>query len=208
MGQTNSIYDARFPFKHIGAMSDDEREARMAAFLRRTPRNRRTLELVKSLDGDPIEAARIAKEKQDARNALARKIAQEKRDRERYQAWVDRGKPASPTIPRKTRMAPGAKKRREEASALELIGAAQGMQCAHCGCGMHFSLDQSDGWRATIDHVVPRSLGGGNDRNRVAMHSHCNYRKANREPNGCELIWLAAVNARLTETAPPATPLP
>ena len=90
MGNACSIYDARFPFKHIGAMSDDEREARMAAFLRRTP----------------------------------------------------------------------------------------------------------------------RSLGGGNDRNRVAMHSHCNHRKANREPNGCELIWLAAVNARLTETAPPATPLP
>jgi 5-methylcytosine-specific restriction endonuclease McrA len=49
----------------------------------------------------------------------------------------------------------------------------------------------------TIEHVVPRALGGRSDGNRVVAHRSCNEAKGDREPNGCELIWLSAANARL-----------
>lgn len=51
--------------------------------------------------------------------------------------------------------------------------------------------------RASIDHVVPRALGGLNEGNIVAVHLRCNGRKGGRMPTGCELVVLAWVNARL-----------
>lgn len=52
--------------------------------------------------------------------------------------------------------------------------------------------------RASIDHVVPRSLGGVDKMgNMLASHSKCNGIKGDRMPNGCEMVWLQAVNARL-----------
>lgn len=68
----------------------------------------------------------------------------------------------------------------------------QGGFCALCGQQIRRV------WQVSIEHVVPRSLGGfwglGNI---VGAHGDCNARKADRMPTGCELIWLLAVNARL-----------
>jgi 5-methylcytosine-specific restriction endonuclease McrA len=63
--------------------------------------------------------------------------------------------------------------------------------CAICGKKIRSLL------HVTIDHVVPRSLGGSNEWNRVAAHKRCNEGKSDRAPNGCELLWLDVVNTRL-----------
>jgi len=68
---------------------------------------------------------------------------------------------------------------------------AQFGRCAICGGNMKRGKVHS------IDHVVPQSRGGRDVGNLVLAHRPCNEAKANREPTGCELIWLAAVNARL-----------
>lgn len=54
-------------------------------------------------------------------------------------------------------------------------------------------------WRRhTIDHVIPRSMDGPlRFGNVVLAHQPCNQRKANRPPNGCELVFLLMVNNRL-----------
>lgn len=51
--------------------------------------------------------------------------------------------------------------------------------------------------RPTIDHCIPRALGGA-DRlgNILAMHKACNETKSDDAPTGCELIWLLAVNCK------------
>lgn len=60
-------------------------------------------------------------------------------------------------------------------------------------CGWAF---REDHW-VTEDHVTPRSRGGANRHNVALAHSGCNTWKGNREPYPCELISLAAINARL-----------
>jgi len=62
-----------------------------------------------------------------------------------------------------------------------------------CPCG-----DPIENEKPSLDHVVPRSLGG-QDRigNLLVMHGICNGRKSNDIPTGCELVWLLAVNAKL-----------
>lgn len=53
-------------------------------------------------------------------------------------------------------------------------------------------------WQVSIEHVVPRCLGGAlGFGNVIGAHGECNRRKGGRMPTGCELIWLLAVNARL-----------
>ncbi|MGL5446585.1 MAG: HNH endonuclease [Rhabdaerophilum sp.] len=50
----------------------------------------------------------------------------------------------------------------------------------------------------TVDEVVPRSAGGRRMiGNQVAAHWNCNQWKGSRPPNGCEIIMLHLVNARL-----------
>jgi len=72
----------------------------------------------------------------------------------------------------------------------------QGKACAICGDRL-----QCEGMPAgripTFDHVVPRSRGGGNHRNKIAVHLDCNNRKADRMPSGCELLMLDVVNTRV-----------
>lgn len=51
---------------------------------------------------------------------------------------------------------------------------------------------------ASIEHVIPRSLGGFNRLgNYVATHRGCNRARGDAPPTGCLLVWLLAVNARL-----------
>ncbi|MBD3762628.1 HNH endonuclease signature motif containing protein [Rhizorhabdus sp.] len=66
---------------------------------------------------------------------------------------------------------------------------AQGGRCGLCGARLRNML------AVTLDHVVPRALGGSFHGNLLAAHLQCNVKKADRAPTGCELIWLAAVNA-------------
>ena len=111
---------------------------------------------------------------------------------ERLNDWIARGCPPSPPA------LPKAKK--EQCShirpvMLRILDVQRG---ACVGCGRAISPhDKSADMRLSIDHVHPRSGGGANAGNRLAMHRICNARKGNRAPTGCELIWLAAVNARM-----------
>jgi hypothetical protein len=78
------------------------------------------------------------------------------------------------------------------------IWRAQGKCCAICGAGMvpvHMA-HPSRGW--TIEHVFHRaSKRYYADGNKLVTHAECNNRKGDREPTGCEIILLHAVNAKL-----------
>ncbi|WP_457351350.1 HNH endonuclease [Sphingomonas sp. UYP23] len=73
----------------------------------------------------------------------------------------------------------------------------QGSLCALCGKYLDERDRESDTLRPSIDHMIPRDLGGTNRFNVVAAHSACNAQKQNDLPTGCELIWLLLVNARM-----------
>lgn len=76
---------------------------------------------------------------------------------------------------------------------------AQDGRCAICG--LHLLRDErfrdDTGWN--LDHVYPRSRYGrlGNRGNLLLTHVACNTAKADRDPTGCEIILLHAMNARL-----------
>jgi 5-methylcytosine-specific restriction endonuclease McrA len=77
---------------------------------------------------------------------------------------------------------------------------AQGSMCA--GCGEHIPsssrLKVNDPLYPTFDHVVPRSKGGANAQtNGLLKHLRCNAARADRSPNGCDMIWSVFVRARL-----------
>ena len=67
---------------------------------------------------------------------------------------------------------------------------AQSGLCASCG---RMIFDDP-----TVDHCIPLAMGGP-DRlgNYVVMHEGCNNRKGNRQPTGCQLVFLLAVNNKL-----------
>lgn len=75
------------------------------------------------------------------------------------------------------------------------IAKLQGGRCYLCGGVMRTE--------PTREHVTPRARGGRNARNILAAHQACNLRKADRAPYPCELIYLAAVNARLAAAKTP-----
>jgi 5-methylcytosine-specific restriction endonuclease McrA len=77
----------------------------------------------------------------------------------------------------------------KEGSLMCRMLAAQGDVCGICGIKLRRN--------PSFDHVVPRCRGGGNVGNRIIAHVPCNFRKGDRMPTGCELVMLAAVNARL-----------
>lgn len=71
--------------------------------------------------------------------------------------------------------------------------------CPYCDDWLEFDpdFDISHPLRPSIDHVMPRAKGGGHQGNKLVLHRECNSSKGSRMPNGCEMIWLAAVNAHL-----------
>jgi 5-methylcytosine-specific restriction endonuclease McrA len=89
--------------------------------------------------------------------------------------------------------------RRAEIKLIREVVAIQLGICPLCDDWLEFDpdFDPSHPLRPSFDHVVPRSKGGANVGNRIAMHRECNCLKSDRMPNGCELLWLAVVNARL-----------
>jgi hypothetical protein len=50
--------------------------------------------------------------------------------------------------------------------------------------------------RPTFDHVVSRAKTKKHKGNLLAAHRKCNGEKGDRDPTGCELIWLEVVNER------------
>lgn len=91
------------------------------------------------------------------------------------------------------------KKQRQRRNLIALLRKAQRERCGFCGrrvppAGVYCSRAN----RPTIDHVIPRSKGGTRRiGNILLMHEHCNRQKADRMPTGCELLMLAATNARV-----------
>jgi len=103
---------------------------------------------------------------------------------------------------------------------------AQDGICPICGKPMQAVSRLGKQNAASLDHVYPRCRrqhrrgaprpAGLGHHNRspvgrtVAAHGRCNSRKGDRQPTGCEIIWLLAVNARLgldrptTRWTPPA----
>lgn len=63
--------------------------------------------------------------------------------------------------------------------------------CPYCGTHMPTvgALNNSDHpWFPTIDHVMPKIMGGGNYRNQLLCHFQCNHRKAHRPPTAEEAL--------------------
>lgn len=80
-----------------------------------------------------------------------------------------------------------------------LVLEAQGWICAGCGLPIKKSGGVERGV-GSADHAYPRVAQSwrGHIGNLLGMHNFpCNIQKGDRMPTGCELIWLAAVNARL-----------
>lgn len=88
----------------------------------------------------------------------------------------------------------------------------QGELCPLCGDPIPAEGRMGKMSCASLDHVYPRRRQPGQGRGhkphgmgrRVGLavsafvtHAKCNLKKANREPTGCEVVWLLAVNARL-----------
>jgi hypothetical protein len=79
-----------------------------------------------------------------------------------------------------------------------LVWEAQGKVCPLCDRPLIWArtLEHPDyGW--SIEHVWPRRYGYGQVGNMLISHVSCNNRKGSRDPTGCELLILEAVNARL-----------
>lgn len=79
-----------------------------------------------------------------------------------------------------------ARQKRYGASAAELA-ARDGIDCSLCAEPVDMSLTRADGTMcASVDHVIPWSLGGSNDAGNLALaHLKCNQLKSNR------IGWLA-----------------
>lgn len=77
------------------------------------------------------------------------------------------------------------------------LWAAQDGLCALCGERMPplQPKNKRHGW--TFDHVWPRRYGFRDRGSVVLAHGRCNRFKADRDPTGCEILLLAAVNARI-----------
>lgn len=87
---------------------------------------------------------------------------------------------------------------------IETIIHYQHGKCLLCGTPLNMINPHNDMpyWayhthRPTFEHVVPKAKGGKNIGNRLVAHRLCNQQKDDRMPTGCELIWLAMVNAKL-----------
>jgi 5-methylcytosine-specific restriction endonuclease McrA len=71
-----------------------------------------------------------------------------------------------------------------------MLSVIQRNRCVICG-GLFRSSARS------LEHVVPRSMGGAQAGNLLLSHESCNARRGNTPPTGCMLVMLAAANARL-----------
>lgn len=57
-----------------------------------------------------------------------------------------------------------------------------GWTCGFCGEAVEDGLPSSSPWQATLDHIIPRSLGGSDDASNLRLlHRYCNAVRSNRE---------------------------
>lgn len=64
---------------------------------------------------------------------------------------------------------------------VSVLAKRDGTDCTICGEGIDMSLRYPDMQRASVDHVLPYSLGGTHDPENLALaHLVCNIRKSNR----------------------------
>lgn len=75
-------------------------------------------------------------------------------------------------------------------------------RCAICSFELVRDARFLDEHSWNLDHVYPRSRYRrlGNRGNVLLTHVGCNTRKSDRDPTGCEILLLHAVNARLGHT--------
>jgi 5-methylcytosine-specific restriction endonuclease McrA len=186
--------------KRNSPMTLEQCAERMTRFLERKPRSGKTRAYVASLPKRP----KVTVSPQEYATPISRAEAKANgvvklRDAQRYAAWEARGKPPSPTVPPKARSRRRLRPIARDRFLIEEMADAQGGRCVLCGWALIFDDDLPDHapQRASFDHVIPRSRGGANHGNRLAAHRKCNTEKGSRMPTGCELVWLAAVNAKL-----------
>lgn len=91
------------------------------------------------------------------------------------------------------------RKARQRREKVAILRQAQRKRCGSCGRRVPPPGTKcSRANRPTLDHVVSRAAGGVNGLgNLLVMHHRCNALKADRRPTGCELLMLAAANARM-----------
>ena len=85
----------------------------------------------------------------------------------------------------------GYRSRKEKAELRVLLWNATNGRCCLCGYFIK-NLDHM-----TMDHVIPKHMGGRNRYNLVPAHRQCNHVKGSRAPTACELLWLEYVNIHL-----------
>lgn len=129
---------------------------------------------------------------------IERHILQKVKDQYRYQEWEKRGKPPSASFfpPQRVFLSKEERKPQKTNKLMVLMIHVQLNQCVLCGSILKIddSLRSDHPDRPSFDHVVSKAKGGQNKGNRIAVHRQCNSIKSNRDPTGCELIWLMVVN--------------
>lgn len=73
----------------------------------------------------------------------------------------------------------------------------QEYRCGSCGGQLEKGIRSTEPRGMSLEHVWPKRMGFGLQGNAVFTHRECNDEKADRSPNGCELIFLQAVNRKL-----------
>jgi len=82
----------------------------------------------------------------------------------------------------------------------DLLTWAQGGICAHCEEPLPQTWERLTWDEPTLDHVHPRSAGGGNEiANLLVKHRACNEAGGSRPPSRRDRKWQAIVQARLAE---------
>ena len=67
------------------------------------------------------------------------------------------------------------------------LAGRDGQQCWLCGNDVDPSAPRGSGWAGSVDHVVPRARGGGNEPGNLRLaHRSCNSRRGSHLP---ELDW-------------------
>ncbi len=75
---------------------------------------------------------------------------------------------------------------RTEASAWELAR-RDGPYCMICGCDVDMTARRPDPMRPSVDHIIPRSWGGGDGAEQTQLaHLACNHRKSNSYAGGLD----------------------
>lgn len=83
---------------------------------------------------------------------------------------------------------------------------AQGGVCAHCERPFPETFAPNAQDSPTIDHVLPRCIGGGNGlANLLLKHRSCNMESGSRPPSARDRKWQAVVQEKIAKLRPSVT---